>query len=125
MKAGDVSGVRSLLLARMIRAELPEARIFESFGGREALAILQEHHPDVMLLDLLMLDMSGYDVMATMRAEASLDNIAVIIVTARGEEDEDAPVQGSVQLYRSGGHSTTQLLRLLGVMLAGVGGQGG
>lgn len=112
------------LLVRMIRAEMPEATIFESFGGHEALAILQQHHPEVMLLDLLMPDMNGYDVMATMRADASLDNTAVIIVTARGEEDEDAPVQGGVHLYRSGGHSTTQLLHLLGVMLEGINGQG-
>jgi len=112
------------LLVRMIRAEMPEATIFESFGGHEALAILQQHHPDVMLLDLLMPDMNGYDVMAKMRVDASLDNTAVIIVTARGEEDEDAPVQGGVHLYRSGGHSTTQLLHLLSVMLAGVDGQG-
>ena len=107
------------LLARMVKSELPEAQVYEAFGGSEALAALRAQQPDVVLLDLLMPDVSGYEVIAAMRGDAVLANTSIVIVSARGEEDEDAPIHGEVLLDRRGGYSITQLLHMLGAVLHG------
>ena len=107
------------LLARMVKAEWPELQVCESFGGGEALNAMRSQQPDVVLLDLLMPDVSGYAVIEAMRREVGLMHISVIIVSARGEEEESAPIHGEVRLDRRGGYSITQLLHMLAVMLNG------
>ncbi|MDQ3235846.1 MAG: ATP-binding protein, partial [Pseudobdellovibrionaceae bacterium] len=59
-----------------------------AFGGRDALLKLREHHPDLVLLDLMMPEVSGEDVLQAMRADPELDNIPVILLTARATEED-------------------------------------
>ena len=51
-------------------------------GGREALAAVIERRPDVILLDVMMPDMDGYQVLRALRADARHDGIAVLMYTA-------------------------------------------
>ena len=111
------------LLARMVKAEWPEVQVYEAFGGGEALDALRAQQPDAaldaVLLDLLMPDISGYEVIEAMRNDATLASTPVIIVSARGEEEEGAPIYGEVRLGRRGGYSVTQMLHMLGAVLGG------
>jgi CheY-like chemotaxis protein len=107
------------LLARMVKAEWPEVQVYESFGGGEALDAMRAQQPDAVLLDLLMPDVSGYEVIEAMRNDATLAATPVIIVSARGEEEESAPIYGEVRLDRRGGYSITQMLHMLGAVLNG------
>ncbi|HYX38211.1 MAG TPA: ATP-binding protein [Oligoflexus sp.] len=59
-----------------------------AFGGRDALLKLRGHHPDLVLLDLMMPEVSGEDVLQAMRADPELDNIPVILLTARATEED-------------------------------------
>ncbi len=54
-------------------------------GGREGLRMVRELHPDLVLLDLMMPDMDGWEVYQQMKAEESTHNIPVIIVTAKAQ----------------------------------------
>lgn len=56
-------------------------------NGRMALEMLHEASFDVMLLDLLMPEMDGYEVLALTRADPHLRHIPVIIITALDEMD--------------------------------------
>ena len=51
-------------------------------GGKEALAKLESEHPDLVLLDVMMPDMSGYDVCRAIRANAATALLPVVLVTA-------------------------------------------
>jgi DNA-binding response OmpR family regulator len=51
-------------------------------GGEEALAAVAVAPPDLILLDLMMPGMSGYDVVARLKANIVTENIPIIIVTA-------------------------------------------
>jgi signal transduction histidine kinase/DNA-binding response OmpR family regulator len=112
------------LLARMVKTEWPNVQVYEAFGGNEALAALRAQLPDVVLLDLLMPDVSGYDVIETMRQDEALAEAlaptATIIVSARGEEEENAPIYGDVVLNCREGYSITQLLHMVAAVLNGV-----
>ena len=54
-------------------------------GGREGLKIIQEDPPDLILLDLMMPDMDGWEVYRQIRADEALKGIPVIAVTAKAQ----------------------------------------
>jgi len=54
-------------------------------GGKEGLKLVREIYPDLVLLDLMMPDMDGWEVYQQMKAEESTRNIPVIIVTAKAQ----------------------------------------
>ena len=56
-------------------------------SGQEALALLETHHPDIMLLDIVMPEMDGCQVLERMR---SFSEIPVIIMTALPETIDKA-----------------------------------
>jgi len=56
--------------------------------GESALKLLASFDPDLVLLDVMMPKMSGFDVLQRIRTDSDLPNPAVIMLTARGREVE-------------------------------------
>jgi two-component system, OmpR family, response regulator VicR len=54
-------------------------------GGREGLDLVRNALPDLVLLDLMMPDMDGWDVYQQMKAGETTRNIPVIVVTAKAQ----------------------------------------
>ncbi len=54
-------------------------------GGREGLDTLRRVIPELVLLDLMMPDMDGWDVYQQMKADETTQNIPVIVVTAKAQ----------------------------------------
>lgn len=54
-------------------------------GGLEGLEKVQEKKPDLVLLDLMMPDMDGWEVYQRMKSDESLREIPVIVVTAKAQ----------------------------------------
>jgi DNA-binding response OmpR family regulator len=54
-------------------------------GGRNGLALVQQELPDLVLLDLMMPDMDGWDVYQQMKASEATQNIPVIVITAKAQ----------------------------------------
>jgi class 3 adenylate cyclase len=57
-------------------------------SGEEALAMVRANAPDLILLDVLMPGLSGYDVCRAVRADPKLTMLPVVMVTALGEREE-------------------------------------
>ncbi|MDP2319875.1 MAG: response regulator [Acidobacteriota bacterium] len=57
-------------------------------GGREALAMIDTERPDLILLDVMMPDMDGFQVAAELKSGLATRNIPIILVTARDDRDE-------------------------------------
>lgn len=56
-------------------------------NGREALSLLQQHHPDLILLDILMPDMDGFQVLTTIRQSTQFRKLPVVVISAISEMD--------------------------------------
>ena len=56
--------------------------------GAEALQAIAAQSPDVLLLDVMMPRGNGYDVCRALRASSDNDGIRIIMLTARGNDDE-------------------------------------
>jgi len=54
-------------------------------GGREGLETVRNLKPDLVLLDLMMPDMDGWEVYQQMKADDELKEIPVIVVTAKAQ----------------------------------------
>jgi signal transduction histidine kinase/CheY-like chemotaxis protein len=61
----------------------------EAANGREALGRLQESKPDLILLDLMMPEMDGFQVVATLQKEPDWRDIPVIVITALDLDAKD------------------------------------
>ena len=56
--------------------------------GADGLALVTSTAPDVVLLDLMLPDASGYDVCKQIRADAALADTGVLMLTAKGEPED-------------------------------------
>jgi CheY-like chemotaxis protein len=64
-------------------------KVQEAGNGREALAVLNDTKPDVILLDLMMPEMDGFAVVAALQKEPRWSDIPVVVVTARDLDAKD------------------------------------
>lgn len=71
-----------VILTESLRSEF-DVRIATS--GAEALRLVEEAPPDLILLDILMPDMDGYEVCRRLKANAAASNIPIIFLTAKGD----------------------------------------
>jgi CheY-like chemotaxis protein len=60
----------------------------EAGNGKEALLSIESFKPDLILLDIMMPEMSGYDVMARLRMKPENQDIPVIMLSAKAESED-------------------------------------
>jgi len=108
------------LLARIVSASHPDVRVLKAFDGEKALEMARSESPDVILLDLIMPGMDGYDVLDQLAQSEATAQTQVIIISAHRIEEETALLQGEVQCIREGGFSLTEVLQVLQVLLPAI-----
>ena len=96
--------------------------MLEATNGREALARLADAVPDVMLLDLIMPKMDGFELLDELRHQEVWRRLPVVVVTAAELSDEDHKrLNGSVlKVLHKTGTSREALLGELHELLAPV-----
>jgi len=74
-------------LRTLCRASLEEAgfRVLEAADGEGALASVHSDQPDLILLDIMMPGISGWEVTSALLADRATDRIPIVFMTARGE----------------------------------------
>jgi len=56
------------------------------FSGEEAMEAVAKHHPDLMLLDIMLPVVDGFEVCQRVRENPNWNNIRIVLVTALGNE---------------------------------------
>lgn len=59
--------------------------VFGAVGGRVGLDLVRQILPDIILLDLMMPDMDGWEVYQQLKADESTRSIPVIVITAKAQ----------------------------------------
>ncbi len=86
-------------------------RVMTAKDGVDALSILQEHIPDVILLDIEMPRMDGYELATQVRADARLTDIPIVMITSRvGEKHRARAIEIGVNDYLGKPYQENQLL---------------
>ncbi|MFZ5818521.1 MAG: response regulator transcription factor [Chloroflexota bacterium] len=74
-------------MVRFIRLNLEHDgfQVSEAFNGKQAIQKMRDLTPDLILLDVMMPDLDGFEVLETIR---EISSVPVIMLTAKGEEDD-------------------------------------
>ena len=98
------------MFAEMLR--LRGYRVFKSYGSASAMKQLALEKPDAVVLDIMMPDISGLEVLHYMRRDPAMENIPVIIVSAKGLlSDIKAGMEAGATLYLTKPVAFTELIK--------------
>jgi DNA-binding response OmpR family regulator len=77
-------------LARAYQSKLVNAgfRLGIAYDGEEAMAMLEQGKPDLMILDIIMPKKNGFEVLQDMQAHPEWKTIPVILLTNLGQEED-------------------------------------
>src|SRR5687768_17988502 len=73
-------------------------KVLEARNGEQALSMAREYRPDLILLDVRMYDLNGFEVCAQLKADPATQHIRIAMVSAlsASEEQERAAAAGAV-----------------------------
>lgn len=79
----DESAIRSFVVINLRRAGY---EAIEAASGEEAVCLCREHTPDIVLLDVMLPGIDGFEVCRVLRKE--YPGLGIVMLTARGQEEE-------------------------------------
>jgi chemosensory pili system protein ChpA (sensor histidine kinase/response regulator) len=86
-------------------------RVLTARDGMDAVALLQEHTPDIILLDIEMPRMDGYEVASQVRSDPRLHDVPIIMITSRvGEKHRARAIELGVDDYLGKPYQESQLI---------------
>lgn len=73
-----------------INLEFGGFEVEEAWGGEEALQIIEERVPDLVLLDVMMPELDGWDLLRMLRSNPTTKDLPVVLLTAKVQERDVA-----------------------------------
>lgn len=93
-------------------------RVLEARDGEEALKVIDAEHPDLVFLDVMMPRLTGFEVAERLRDQGLRDAMKIVLLTARGQEEDRALGESLADAFMTKPFSPTRILeqarRLLG-----------
>ena len=106
--ADDQASLRMLISATL---EIGQLRVIEASDGDEAWELVQEHRPDLVLLDVQMPGRTGLELAKAIRQDAELAGTVIILLTATAPEaDAEAGLAAGADRYLTKPFSPLELL---------------
>jgi two-component system, chemotaxis family, chemotaxis protein CheY len=78
--------MRAMVLKTLHMSGIPLGEVYQAGNGEDALALLQEHWIDLVMLDISMPVMRGDDMLERLRADAEFADLPVIVVSSERSE---------------------------------------
>jgi len=90
IKVMVVDDEENIVMVVKIALELANYEVIEAFSGEECLDKLQKNsiRPALILLDIMMPGISGYETCEKIRSDEKLKNIKVVMLTAKGQKGD-------------------------------------
>lgn len=82
----DEAHIRMLLEQTLEELEDEGVEFYTAENGEEALAIIQAEQPRMVFLDVMMPKMNGMEVCRRVKKELGLDDVFIVLLTAKGQE---------------------------------------
>jgi len=90
-----------------------------ALDGAEALRLMPAVHPDLVVLDIMLPSVSGFEVCRRIRDERAFKDTRILMLTARGRESEiDRGMAAGANAYMTKPFATRELMRVVGELLA-------
>lgn len=109
--ADDERALRLLVVGTL---EIREYNMLETDNGIDALDMVKKERPDLIILDVMMPGMTGYEVCKHIKSNPDLVETKVLILTAKGQQtDKEAAKEVSADYYLSKPFSPMELLSMV------------
>jgi len=100
------------LISRMLEdSPLRRYQVTHAYSGQQALARMRQQPPDLVLLDLMLPDLGGYEVAQRIRANPSWEHIPIVIISAQEEIDRREQTLAPITVAKADGLYPTELIR--------------
>ncbi len=108
------------LFARVLGSAERPYRVLQTTNGQRALSLLHERRPDVMLLDLMMTKMDGFQVLEQKRRDPLISKIPVIVISAKDPNGQPIVSHHLTLSYREGlsAHNLMACIRAVSEVLS-------
>jgi two-component system, OmpR family, alkaline phosphatase synthesis response regulator PhoP len=114
----DEAYIRLLLEQTLEELEDEGIEILKTDNGEDALRIMQEKRPRLVFLDVMIPKINGFEVCRIAKRELHLDQIMIVILTAKGQEyDRETGEAAGANLYMTKPFDPDELLSLAKRML--------
>jgi signal transduction histidine kinase/CheY-like chemotaxis protein len=101
-----------LLLSRMLEdSPVRRYQVISASNGQEGLAMIRHYQPDLVLLDLLMPDMDGFEVIERVRSTPAWRHIPIVVISAQDEMDDQETLAGAMMVAKSGGLTPSEVVQ--------------
>jgi CheY-like chemotaxis protein len=101
------------LVQRSIETRFPQLQVQRAYNGVQALDAMRLAAPDLVLLDLVMPDMSGFEVLDAMKRDPKLARIPVVLLTATKYIYSDEEMRAEMRINQDGGLRPMGVLKLI------------
>jgi signal transduction histidine kinase/CheY-like chemotaxis protein len=101
------------LFQRTMENSFPKLRVQRAYNGLQALEMIQTRPPDLIVLDLVMPEMSGYELITKLKANPALHDIPIILLTASKYLRSETESWGDLHIHQEGGLKPSEVLKLL------------
>jgi len=75
-----------ILRSLEIYLKMEEFRVMTAPGGKEALDVLKDTKPDLIVLDIMMPEVDGFQVLEYIKGDSRIKNVPVIMLTAKSQD---------------------------------------
>ncbi len=91
------------LMSRMLNSRVRRHQIISAYSGQEGLAMLHHRQPDLILLDLVLPDMDGFQVVEHIRSSSAWRHTPIVVVSAQDDLGSKAALTGAMSITRADG----------------------
>ncbi|MDI6873123.1 response regulator transcription factor [Candidatus Solincola sp.] len=80
------------MVTRLVRInlELENFEVEEAWDGKTAMRMMRENRPDLLVLDIMMPQMDGWEILKLVREDERLRDLPVVVLTAKVQEEDIA-----------------------------------
>jgi len=80
------------MVTRLVRInlELENFEVEEAWDGKTAMRMMRDNRPDLLVLDIMMPQMDGWEILKLVREDEQLHDLPVVVLTAKVQEEDIA-----------------------------------
>ena len=108
----DEPHLRTLIHQTLEELEDEGVDLLTATNGEEAVSVVENHHPDLIFLDVTMPRLDGFEVCRRVKQEMDLTGTYVVLLTAKGQAyDREQGLAAGADLYMTKPFDPDELLR--------------